>query len=158
MDLSCVFLMQMASFLPAAVLLLLLLSSALGQLLSGEERTLCTLETQRLYHCASYTSPKSLLTPKQQQICCDAVRSLHDDGCFWCAGCSEAVLLGITSFNGTAAGTTGHLTCVRAEAASCGMQWLGQGSCHEPLDARCAAGPGLCAPGLHRQRRVLPLR
>ena len=93
-----------------AGLLLLLLTGALGQLLAEQERTLCTLETQRLYHCGSYTSPKSLLTPKQQQICCDAVRSLHEDGCFWCAA-AQKLLRGSMCLQGigsSAAGTAGH--------------------------------------------------
>ena len=66
------------------LLLLMLAASASAQQLSEEDRVECTVETQRLYHCASYTSPNPLLTAKQQQICCKAVRSLHEDGCFWC--------------------------------------------------------------------------
>lgn len=66
------------------LLLVLLAAGASAQQLSEEDRMECTQETQRLYHCASFTTQNPLLTAKQQQICCEAVSSLHEAGCFWC--------------------------------------------------------------------------
>jgi hypothetical protein len=53
------------------------------QLLSDKRREECTVESQRLYHCASYSAPSSILTEKQKEMCCEAVRTFNWSGCFW---------------------------------------------------------------------------
>lgn len=52
-------------------------------LLSEQRRDDCTLESQRLFHCASYNLPNSMLTDKQKEMCCEAVQSFNLNGCFW---------------------------------------------------------------------------
>lgn len=71
------------------ILLLVALSLATARvapqpaLLSEQRRDDCTLESQRLFHCASYTAPNSMLTDKQKEMCCEAVQSFNLNGCFW---------------------------------------------------------------------------
>lgn len=68
----------------AGVLLLCALSSTAAQwAMSPSQRDDCTVETQRLYHCATYSSPTTLLTDAQKEMCCEAVSELHISGCFW---------------------------------------------------------------------------
>ncbi|CAL8462081.1 g1612 [Coccomyxa elongata] len=72
----------------SGILLLVALSLASARvvpqpgLLSEQRRDDCTLESQRLFHCASFNAPNSMLTDKQKELCCEAVQSFNLNGCF----------------------------------------------------------------------------
>ncbi|KAK9906379.1 hypothetical protein WJX75_000870 [Coccomyxa subellipsoidea] len=80
-----------------ALLLLVALSLASARvapqpvLLSEQRRVECTTESQRLFHCASYTAPNSMLTDKQKEMCCEAVHTFNLNGCFCGWGCPSAM-------------------------------------------------------------------
>ncbi|EIE24352.1 hypothetical protein COCSUDRAFT_65860 [Coccomyxa subellipsoidea C-169] len=60
-------------------------------LLSEQRRDECTLESQRLFHCASYNAPNSMLTDKQREMCCGAVQTFNLNGCFCGWGSASAM-------------------------------------------------------------------
>ena len=53
------------------------------QLLSQKQKDECQLETQRLYHCSTFTAPDSPLTDHQRDLCCEALQTFNKDNCFW---------------------------------------------------------------------------
>lgn len=76
--------MERAGRLLAGLLLLCTLSSTAAQwVMSASQRDDCTMETQRLYHCATYSSPTTLLSDAQKGMCCEAVSQFQVSGCFW---------------------------------------------------------------------------